>query len=96
MIHVHEVHVHNLNYVFSILHKFTSLFEIFAAELTRRITLHVQNVQFSTIDSWQQLGKYCVIATPSILFEKSVQKDKNLFVIKKCFTFFQNNLKTAI
>lgn len=84
MIHVHEVHVHNLNYVFSILHKFTSLFEIFAAQLTRRITLHVQNVQFSTIDS------------PSILFEKSVQKEKNLFVIKKCFTFFQNNLKTAI
>lgn len=84
MIHVHEVHVHNLNYFFSILHKFTSLFEIFAAELTRRITLHVQNVQFSTIDS------------PSILFEKSVQKEKKLFVIKKCFTFFQNNLKTAI
>lgn len=84
MIHVHEVHVHNLNYVFSILHKFTSLFEIFAAQLTRRITLHVQNVQFSTIDS------------PSILFEKSVQKEKKLFVIKKCFTFFQNNLKTAI
>lgn len=84
MIHVHEVHVHNLNYVFSILHKFTSLFEIFAAQLTRRITLHVQNVQFSTIDS------------PSILFEKSVQKEKNLFVIKKCFTFSQNNLKTAI
>lgn len=84
MIHVHEVHVHNLNYVFSILHKFTSLFEIFAAQLTRRITLHVQNVQFSTIDS------------PSILFEKSVQKEKKIFVIKKCFTFFQNNLKTAI
>lgn len=91
---VHEVHVTNLNNIFSLLHKFTSVFEIFCWTVDRRI-VHPQKVQFSTINSWQQeiLCRYTFNT-----LERSVQRGKKIlvFVIKKCVTFFQNNLNTAI
>lgn len=42
-------------------------------------------------------GKYCV-GTPSILLKDQCREGKKIlvFVIKKCVTFFQNNLNTAI